>query len=92
MAQTALLSTQGPDKTVARAMYQSPQTEYQLQSGQNQLNVVLTWKNPQGLKIQKIYQFHRGEYVIHISYMIDNQSQQVMAGDIGESAHTQGFE
>lgn len=73
IAESGLLSAQGPDTKAAQAVYETSQQSYALQSGQNQLVVPLTWKKD-GVHVTKIFTFTRGSYEIKVSYLIDNQS------------------
>ncbi|QAU24580.1 membrane protein insertase YidC [Dyella sp. M7H15-1] len=72
-AQSGLVSADSaaPDH---RAVFQSAQTSYELTSGQDALNVDLTWADPSGIKVLKRYTLHRGSYVIGLDQQIDNGS------------------
>jgi YidC/Oxa1 family membrane protein insertase len=72
-AQSGLVSADGaaPDH---RALFQATQSSYQLASGQDTLNVDLTWTDPSGVKVLKRYTLHRGSYVIDLDQQIDNGS------------------
>jgi len=72
-AQSGLVSADGaaPDH---RAVFQAAQTSYELASGQDALNVDLTWTDPSGIKVVKRYTLHRGSYVIDLAQQIDNGS------------------
>jgi YidC/Oxa1 family membrane protein insertase len=54
---------------------------YVLASGQDELQVPLTWQNAAGLKVTKIYTFKRGSYVIGLTQRIDNGSSQAWQGN-----------
>jgi len=54
--------------------FSSTQQSYALEPGSNVLNVPLYWNSDEGIRVKKNYQFHRGEYVIKISYEIENNS------------------
>jgi YidC/Oxa1 family membrane protein insertase len=72
-AQSGLVSADGaaPDH---RAVFQSAQTSYELASGQDALNVDLTWTDASGIKVLKRYTLHRGSYVIDLDQQINNGS------------------
>jgi YidC/Oxa1 family membrane protein insertase len=55
-----------------RAVFETERTEYSLDNQQNDLSVTLRWKNESGLRVEKIFSFARGSYVISISYVIHN--------------------
>lgn len=72
VAQSGLLSEQGPDNVASAALYQAEKTDYQLATERDELTVPLTWVNSQGLKVTKIFTFKKGSYQIRVSYDIDN--------------------
>lgn len=80
VAQSGLLSDNGPDTSKGQAVYKSAQDDYQLASGENQLAVNLTWQNPQGVKVEKQYTFTRGSYQIGMQYQIANDSGKSWSG------------
>jgi YidC/Oxa1 family membrane protein insertase len=82
IAQIGLIGTTGPDTQNGQAVYTPQQTEYQLNPGQNELSVDMTWQSPAGLKVTKTFTFQRGKYAIRVSYQIENQSNQPWSGQI----------
>jgi YidC/Oxa1 family membrane protein insertase len=79
-AQSGLVSADGaaPDH---RAVFQAAQTSYELASGQDALNVDLTWIDASGVKVTKRYTVHRGSYVIDLDQQIDNGSSKTWDGN-----------
>jgi YidC/Oxa1 family membrane protein insertase len=79
-AQSGLVSADGaaPDH---RAIFQTAQTSYELASGQDALNVDLTWTDPSGIKVVKRYTLHRSSYVIDLDQQIDNGSGKAWDGN-----------
>ena len=79
-AQSGLVSADGaaPDH---RTVFQAAQTSYALASGQDALNVDLTWTDPSGVKVIKRYTLHRGSYVIDLDQQIDNGSSKTWDGN-----------
>jgi YidC/Oxa1 family membrane protein insertase len=71
VAQSGLI---GNDLPTHKTQFASVADSYQMQEGSDRLDVILTWTNPQGVKVEKIYTFHRGSYAIDVSYVIDNGS------------------
>ncbi|MBS4052907.1 MAG: membrane protein insertase YidC, partial [Methylomonas sp.] len=75
LAQSGLVasgdSASAPDH---HAKYNSEKTSYQLQEGQEELNVPLTWTNEQGLRITKTFTFKRGSYTVDVAHKVSNQS------------------
>lgn len=74
LAESGLLSTNGPDTSKEQALYTVEQNSYTLAPDQNQLAVKLTWKNAEGIKVSKIFNFVRDSYEIKVGYQIQNQS------------------
>jgi YidC/Oxa1 family membrane protein insertase len=56
------------------ATYTSPQTEYRLKQGEQELRVPLTWTDGQGLTVMKTYVFRPGRYDIDVVYDVQNAS------------------
>src|ERR1700722_20099486 len=81
-AQSVLISPIGPDTQKAQAIYTPDQTHYQLNPGENTLQVILHWKNNDNLVVNKIFTFNRGEYLIQTNYQIDNKSTQPWRGNL----------
>lgn len=69
LAQTGLLGAGLPTHNSA---FSSAAAEYTLADGQNSLEVRLTANDIVGATVTKIYTFHRGSYVVDISYEIQN--------------------
>ncbi len=82
LAQSGLLSSNGPDTSKGQAIYTSDSTNYSLQNGQKELQVKLNWQNQDGLKITKIFTFKPDNYEIGVNYLIDNQSKQPWEGNL----------
>lgn len=80
IAQSALISNSGPDKTEQQALYSSDKQNFVLANDKNSIIVKLNWQNSKGLTVNKIYQFDRGKYLIKVSYVIDNNSNQTWSG------------
>ncbi len=55
-------------------VYSAPRSDYQLQDGQDELEVRLEWRSESGLRVSKIFLFRRGSYAFDIRYEIDNGS------------------
>jgi len=72
VAQSGLIGRDGID-TSARARYRSSKTEYELDSEQT-LTVDLVAEADADVTITKRFVFTRGDYLIRVEYLIDNQS------------------
>lgn len=82
IAESALISSAGPDNQAAKAQYSSEQTSYNLSPDQNTLQVKLDWSNKDGLQISKIFTFTRSSYLINVAYVIQNNSTQNWTGNL----------
>lgn len=83
IAQSGLLSEQGPDTPEQQALYSTEQTSYEMQPNQNELIVRLTWTKPDNsLTVVKNYIFTRGSYEIKVGYEIQNHSNVTWTGNL----------
>jgi|APCry1669188970_1035186.scaffolds.fasta_scaffold00006_139 YidC/Oxa1 family membrane protein insertase len=71
VAQTGLLGAGMPNHT---SVFSSEQDSYELVANAEQLQVRLFAEGAAGVKVIKLLTFHRGSYVIDISYEIQNDS------------------
>ena len=71
VAQSGLI---GNDLPTHKTQLISAADSYKMQEGSDKLDVSLSWTNEQGVKVEKIYTFHRGSYAIDVSYVINNAS------------------
>ena len=79
VAQSGLLAANGMDAAAAPnhyAVYHADQDQYRMADGQKQLEVRLHWQDAQGVKVDKIFTFNRGNYVVDVRYEIQNDSTQ----------------
>lgn len=82
LAQTGLLGTGLPTHN---SVFSSEAAEYKLADGQDVLAVRLIAADVAGATVTKVYTFHRGSYVIDVSYEIQNAG----AAAIAPSAYFQ---
>jgi YidC/Oxa1 family membrane protein insertase len=82
IAQSGLLSAEGPDTAKGQAVYSSEKTQYTLANGENELFVKLNWQDKHGVKITKIFTFKRDDYEIGLDYQVTNNSSQVWEGNV----------
>lgn len=74
IAESGLIGPNGTYKSSKnRPLFSSAQTSYTLEEGQDTLNVDLTF-NQEGINIIKRFTFTRNDYLINITYLIDNQT------------------
>ncbi len=73
LLQTGLRSQgEGPEANHL-ALFESPQTEYDL-GAKDQLSVSLTWDDGQGISVVKQYTFERGSYIVGLQQTVKNES------------------
>ena len=80
IAQSGLLPEQSAP--THQAVYQSDKQSYHLDAKADSLEVKLVWQNDQGLQVNKIYQFHRGSYVITVKHVVNNNTNQPWQGQL----------
>lgn len=56
------------------AVFTAERTDFVLADGDDTLDVKLHWKSDDGVRITKIYTFHRDSYVVDLSYQVENGS------------------
>lgn len=81
VAESGLLSKTGPDTTSDQALYTTTQTDYSLQSDQDELTVKLNWEKD-GVKVSKVFTFARNSYEVKVGYDIENKSAQAWQGNL----------
>lgn len=82
IAQSGLLSNDGPDLQNGQAVYTTEKTDYVLTKDQENISVKLHWQNANGIKVEKIYTFKTGQYDIDLNYEITNQSSKTWNGNL----------
>lgn len=71
IAQSGLVATQG--KSVDHyAKFKTDLSQYSLSEGSDKIDVKLTWQDPEGLTVNKVYTFHRDSYAIDLSVEVVN--------------------
>lgn len=70
VAQSGLI---GGDLPSHKSLFTTTATNYQMQDGKDSLEVRLSWVG-NGVTVDKIYTFHRNNYVIDVSYELKNGS------------------
>lgn len=71
VAQSGLIDHELPNH---KSVYTATQTNYQLQPGQKDLQVALTYNAPNGVHVTKTFTFHAHSYVVDVGYTIQNGS------------------
>ncbi|MFP5383335.1 MAG: membrane protein insertase YidC [Gammaproteobacteria bacterium] len=81
LAQSGLVSAMGPDlPTGERSVYVAEATRYELADGNDVLEVVLQAPERDGVAVDKVYRFKRGDYLIDVRYRVRNNSTQPWNG------------
>lgn len=81
VAQSGLISELGPDTPDGkRVSFQASQAQFEMSSGQDVLDVPIQWQDGRGVKVTKTYHFERGEYLVGVSYLVENQSAEAWQG------------
>ena len=79
IAQSGLVASKGLSAD-HHVIFKSDQTEYKLDSGNDKIQVNLSWHGENGLGINKIYTFHRNSYVIDMDVDINNGTSEEWTG------------
>jgi YidC/Oxa1 family membrane protein insertase len=74
IAQSGLIGIDGIDTSSGRAQFSSAASHYELKDGEDRLIVDLNYKTELPVTITKRFIFSRGQYLIKIEYLIENNS------------------
>lgn len=74
VAQSGLIGKDGTDTAKGRPLFKTSKASYQLEKGADTLVVDLRDTTASGVVVTKRYTFKRNDYLIGISYIIDNKS------------------
>lgn len=72
-AMSGLVGADGIDSS-SRARFTAERNRYEMASGEDQLEVILTHVTEAGLEVQKIYTLRRSDYLIDVRYHLVNNS------------------
>ena len=61
------------------SLYHTDQAEYTLKDGQDELEVPFYWSQD-GVEVVKTYRFRRGDYLVDLRHLVNNQSEQDWMG------------
>src|SRR5450830_1196440 len=67
VAQTGLIGT---DLPTHKSVFTTAADSYQMEADKDTLDVRFTWVGSNGVQVDKIYTFHRGDYAIDVNYQI----------------------
>ncbi len=71
IAQSGLI---GNDLPTHKTLFSTATTQYKLAEGADELQVKLTWAGANGVKVDKVFIFRKGSYVVDVVYEISNGS------------------
>lgn len=74
VAQSGLIGPQGPDARQGRTAYSAEKYSYQMQAGDEELLVDLSFVTENAVEIIKRFRFQRGSYLIDVEFLIKNKS------------------
>ena len=77
IAQSGLLSAQARLPS-HHEKYSAGQARYTLEPGRDKLEVRLHWQGDDGIRVDKVYTFHRGRYVIDVRHELVNGTGQAI--------------
>lgn len=81
VAQSGLIGPNGIDSE-SRAHFTATQSRYELEPGADELQVDLMWQNAQGLSVTKRFTLRRGDYLMTVGYIVDNQTGERWQGNL----------
>src|SRR5690554_4992995 len=81
VAQIGLIGANGTDSPAGRPTFTATQNEYRMGDDQDQLVVDLLYQQGE-VSITKRFTFTRGEYLVQVDYLINNQSDSVWSGNL----------
>ncbi|MCW9089603.1 MAG: membrane protein insertase YidC [Gammaproteobacteria bacterium] len=82
IAQAALLAAGDSPAPNHHQLFNAEKSEYRMAEGAESLEVRLSWSDESGVRVDKIYTFHRGSYTIDVDFEVYNQSGQQWNGHL----------
>ncbi len=80
VAQSGLIGKNGTDTANGRPTFSSSQTSYTMAENADELTVDLNFEQTNGTRITKRFTFKRGDYLVAVDYLVDNQSSEPWNG------------
>jgi YidC/Oxa1 family membrane protein insertase len=74
VAQSGLLGKNTPDGSNKKALFKTTSKKVKLASGEEIVEVLLTWTNPDGIIFNKTWRLKRGSYLVDLDYQVINHS------------------
>ncbi len=75
VAQSGLIGPNATDTAAGRPLFESAGQEYRLADGEDSLEVVLSYTNPDSVRIDKVFTFSRSSYQVDLEYRVKNGGQ-----------------
>lgn len=79
IAQSGLI---GVDSNNGRPLYQTESNDYSLAADADNLTVTLSFETEQHIVVQKIFTFRRSDYLVDVSYHVENKSDAPWQGNM----------
>ena len=73
IAQSGLIGTNGIDKG-GRATFTASAPRFVMGEGEDSLTVNMSWQDDSGVKITKRFTLRRGDYLVDVDYLVENNS------------------
>ncbi len=80
IAQSGLIGKNGTDTANGRPKFTTSQASYTLEDNADELTVDLLFEQANGARIIKRFTFKRGDYLVAVEYLVDNQSAESWSG------------
>ena len=81
IAQSGLIGTNGIDKG-SRANFTTSDNRFALNEGEDSLTVDLNWQDDSGVRVTKRFTMQRGDYLIKVEYLVENNSSSRWQGNL----------
>ena len=75
VAQSGLTGKNGIDTREGRAIFKASSDKFILSPADSELKIDLLWTNKDGISVTKRFSLRRGDYLLNVDYLIENQSQ-----------------
>ena len=81
IAQSGLIGINGID-TDGRASFETTASRFELEDGADSLTIDLLWQGSGDVKVTKRFTLRRGDYLIDINYLVENNSSERWQGNL----------
>jgi len=75
LAQSGILTADKSSSPNHNAIFKTEKYEYRMAESDDELSVVLTWNDDNGVIVTKTYVFHRNSYLVHLTQKVENGSE-----------------